>query len=425
MKTFGHPKGLYVLFLTEMWETFSFSGMRALLIFYMTKHLLFDQAYASNVYGIYIGLIYFTPLIGGILSDKLLGPYITTIIGCILMSIGHFCMMSEFLFYPALLLLILGHGAISPNIILQLKSLYKKEDHEVNSAFSIFYLGINLGPILSPIVCGTLGELYGWHYGFGAAGIGMIIGLFTFILGRKHILQNNNTSSCHYCLSPAQTNLNISWLQDNKIKNKLIGFLILILFGALFKAIYGQLGNTIALCIDNYTDRHILNWNIPASWFQALNPLTVVLMTPFITKLWSWQSKHHTEPTSLTKMAIGCILAGISFIFLIPTVSVAQTQEQAHILWPIVSIFTLTIGELYFCPIALLLVSKIAPTKIASMVIGLWYLSYFMGNCLSGFLGGFWNKLPKGGFFLFLSLFGLIIGFGIIATSKFLKRKLD
>jgi POT family proton-dependent oligopeptide transporter len=182
---FGHPKGLFVLFFTEMWERFSYYGMRALLVYYMVRHLMLPHSQASEIYGLYTGLVYLTPLFGGILADRVIGQRRAVIVGAVLMAIGHFMMVWESLFFPALAFLILGNGAFKPNISTQVGSLYAADDPRRDRAFSIFYVGINLGAFFSPLVCGTLGETYGWHYGFGAAGVGMITGLSVYLLGSR------------------------------------------------------------------------------------------------------------------------------------------------------------------------------------------------------------------------------------------------
>src|SRR5512146_1769574 len=183
----GHPAGLYVLFFTEMWERFSYYGMRSLLVYYMIKHLQFTQERSSEIYGLYTGLVYFTPLFGGILADRIIGQRRTVILGAVLMAVGHFLMAFESLFFPALLFLILGNGAFKPNISTQVGALYPPGDHRRDRAFSIFYMGINLGAFFSPLVCGTLGEKIGYPWGFGAAGVGMVIGLLVYLWGQKHL----------------------------------------------------------------------------------------------------------------------------------------------------------------------------------------------------------------------------------------------
>jgi POT family proton-dependent oligopeptide transporter len=184
---FGHPPGLFVLFFTEMWERFSYYGMRALLVYYMTKHLLMPQGQASHIYGLYCGLVYFTPLLGGLLADRRWGQHRCVVLGGALMAVGHFLMAFEALFYPALLFLILGNGCFKPNISAQVGGLYGEGDPRRDRAFSLFYVGINLGAFIAPLVCGTLGELWGWHYGFAAAGVGMLLGLVIYLLGQKHL----------------------------------------------------------------------------------------------------------------------------------------------------------------------------------------------------------------------------------------------
>jgi proton-dependent oligopeptide transporter, POT family len=427
IKRLTHPKGLYFLFFTEMWERFSFFGMRALLVYYMTKQLMLGQVYASNLYGLYTGLVYFTPFIGGILSDRFFGKRTSVILGAILMCIGHFSMMYEFLFYPALILLVFGSGLLSSNIILQVNDLYKNDEKKREAGFSVFYLGINLGAILSPIICGTLGELYGWHYGFGAAGIGMFLGLIIYLKGQKYLVdaetkqevsKPSDIEQCRAVLAEGSKT-------PNNIHNKIVAFVILILCGTLFRAAYSQQGNTIAIWLDSYTDRHILNWEMPAPWFQSFNSIFIVVLTPMLTKFWDWQLKRSFEQSHIIKMAIGCILTGASYLLLIPAAYIAQKTGQASLLWPTVFIFVLSIGELYFVPIALLLVARIAPVKIASMVMGIWYISYFIGNFLSGFLGGFWDKIPKSQFFLMISIVVFIAGLGLISASRFLKKTFD
>jgi proton-dependent oligopeptide transporter, POT family len=411
-----HPKGLYFLFFTEMWERFSFFGMRALLIYYMTKHLVFDQAYASHIYGLYTGFVYFTPFFGGLVADRFLGQHKTVITGAILMAIGHFLMAIESLFFPALTFLIIGNGAFIPNISTQIGALYKPGDHRRDRAFSIFYMGINIGATIAPLICGTLGEIYGWHYGFGAAGIGMLIGLTIYITGRKHLPPDSRTM---HSTNPIANKTN------QNIRNKFIVIFILMIFALIFRAVYGQQGNTLALWVDAYTNRNVFGWEMPASWFQSFNPFFIIFFTPFITSLWRWQAKRNCESSSIIKMAMGCIITSVAFLIMIPSAHGAVLNGQANILWPIACIFILTIGELYINPIALSLVTKIAPPKMVSMTMGIWYLAYFAGNYMAGFLGTFWEKLPKDIFFLMLSLIVLGAGIAMLSVAKPLKLAID
>src|SRR5215813_8168909 len=319
----GHPKGLAFLFTTEMWERFSYYGMKALLVLYMTKYLLLPdrsgtvlglasltrtlealfgplaiQPLASHIFGLYSGLVYLTPVFGGLLADRVLGQRHTVIIGAVLMAIGHFMMAFEPLLLFALLMLILGNGAFKPNISMQVGGLYQPGDARRDRAFSIFYVGINLGAFLAPLVCGTLGERVGWHYGFAAAGIGMTIGLAIYLYASPMLPPDR--------ITPIGERTPLSG-DDRRILGAL---LILFVPTSFFWATYEQQGNTIALWADTYTDRvvHLFAWSfeIPTTSFQSFNPFMIFAFTPLVVGLWAWQARRGREPGTLTKMALGC-----------------------------------------------------------------------------------------------------------------------
>lgn len=413
----GHPNGLYVLFFTEMWERFSYYGMRALLVFYMTKQLLYSHGQASQIYGLYTGLVYFTPLLGGLLADRVVGQRKTVILGGILMAIGHFLMAFENLFFPALGFLILGNGAFKPNISAQVGNLYPPGDRRRDRAFSIFYVGINLGAFLSPLVCGTLGEIYGWHYGFAVAGVGMLIGLFIYILGRRWLAPDLKTKA------KEDTSINQPLTRDDK--HRLGGLGIIALVGIVFWASYEQMGNTIALWADEDTDRRILGWEVPASWFQSLNPFCIFLFTPLITSLWAWQARRGKEPTSAAKIAAGCLLLGAAYLIMVPAARIyAVNGTPVSMLWTIAFIVVLTLGELFLSPVGLSLFSKLAPARMVSMLIGVWFLAQFAGNYLAGFLGRYWEIMPKGVFFLLIAGIPLAAGLLLFLALKPLQKAL-
>ncbi len=417
---FGHPKGLYVLFFTEMWERFSYYGMRALLVYYMIKHLLIPQAEASNIYGLYTGFVYFTPFFGGILADRYLGQRRTVILGGVLMAIGHFLMAFESLFYPALIFLIFGNGAFKPNISTQVGNLYNQGDHRRDGAFSFFYMGINLGAFFSPLVCGTLGELYGWHYGFAAAGVGMVAGLLIYIWGQKYLAPDNLMNKKEE--AKASTPTVKEELKKEEI-SRIWGLVTLCLITVLFWAVYEQQGNTLALWADGNTNREFLGWTIPASWFQSLNPAFIFIFAPLMMKFWGWQDKRDQEPCSVKKMAIGCLLVGVSFLIMIPAArSYAEGAGPVSMWWLVGCTFLLTMGELYLSPVGLSLVTKLAPVRMVSMLMGVWFLSSFFGNYASGFLGSFWEKMSKESFFILLSAISIAAGLAILAIYKPLKK---
>jgi POT family proton-dependent oligopeptide transporter len=408
----GHPKGLFVLFFTEMWERFSYYGMRALLVYYMVRHLKIPQEQASHIYGLYTGLVYLTPFFGGILADRVIGQHKAVIIGCILMSVGHFMMAWESLFLPALALLILGNGAFKPNISTQVGSLYPHGDPRRDRAFSIFYVGINIGAFFSPLVCGTLGEVYGWHYGFAAAGLGMLIGLVIYVLGNRLL----PSDALQHAKNPtAQTARALT----SGEKDRVWGLIAVCLVSIAFWAAYEQQGNTMALWADENTDRLILGWEFPASWFQALNPALIFLLTPFLTAFWSRQSREGVEPSAPVKMAIGCFLLSAGFlVMIVPARLHAASGMPVSFLWLGAFTFLVTLGELYLSPIGLSFVTKVSPARIVSTMMGVWFLAAFAGNYGAGYLGRYWEKLPRDVFFFMIAGVAFAAGVALLIVIR-------
>ena len=415
-KSRRHPPGLYVLFFTEMWERFSYYGMRSLLVYYMIKHLQFTQEQSSRIYGLYTGFVYFTPLFGGLLADRVLGQRRTVIVGGVLMAIGHFLMAVESLFYPALVFLILGNGAFKPNISTQVGALYPAGDNRRDRAFSIFYMGINLGAFFSPLVCGTLGEKIGYHWGFSAAGVGMVIGLLVYLSGQKHLasdlIMQKKESRQQQSSEPMTRG---DWVKIGAI-------FAMMALSIVFWSVYEQQGNTMALWADANTDRTILGWEMPASWFQAFNPLMIFIFVPLLNLFWARQDRRGKEPSSIAKMGIGCVLLASAFLILIPPARELAIHPKASLWWLTACTFVLTLGEVYLSPIGLSLVTKIAPARIVSLMMGVWFLSSFFGNYLSGYLGTFWEKMPKENFFLLMFALSFAAGLAFFALLKPLKK---
>ena len=411
-----HPPGLYVLFFTEMWERFSYYGMRSLLVYYMIKHLQFTQERSSEIYGLYTGFVYFTPLFGGMLADRLLGQRRTVVLGAVLMAIGHFLMAAESLFFPALLFLILGNGAFKPNISTQVGALYPAGDHRRDRAFSIFYMGINLGAFFSPLVCGTLGEKIGYHWGFGAAGVGMVVGLLVYLWGQKHLAPDLIMQKGQ----PAGQKTSEPMTREDWLKIGAIFAMMALCI--VFWSVYEQQGNTMALWADANTDRVIFGWEMPASWFQSFNPLMIFMFVPVLNMVWARQDRRGKEPSSVAKMGIGCILLSAGFLILIPPAMELAHHPRASLWWLFACTFMLTLGEIYLSPIGLSLVTKIAPARIVSMMMGVWFLSSFFGNYLSGYLGTFWGKMPRENFFLLMFSLSFAAGLAFFALLKPLKN---
>jgi POT family proton-dependent oligopeptide transporter len=431
---FGHPRGLTFLFTTEMWERFSYYGMRSLLVLYMTKYLLWPdhagnvvglltvkhaletifgpldvQPLSSQIWGLYTGLVYFTPIFGGLLADRVLGQRRTVVIGAILMAIGHFMMAVEQLFLFALLALILGSGCFKPNISTQVGGLYAPGDHRRDRAYSIFYVGINVGAFLAPLVCGTLGEEAGWHYGFAAAGVGMLIGLAIYLYALPFLPPDQ---------LPQVVTHNQRTPFDRSEWRSIIALLALFVPNTLFWATFEQMGNTTILWADADTDRTIgvfgLSAQIPTTWFLAFDPFMIFAFTPFVVALWAWQAARGTEPSTITKMAFGC--CGVAVANLVMVLAALHAGGgQASWLWLLGYFVVITLGELYLSPVGLSLVTKVAPARILSMMMGVWLATSFTGGFLAGYIGSFWNRMEKPEFFLMVAAIAALAGLMIFA----------
>lgn len=455
---FGHPIGLFVLFFTEMWERFSYYGMRGLLKLYMVNYLFVTtrtllqggsttvtgdpytvlgwrwiesllpadvQGQSSVIYGWYTGLVYLTPLFGGWLADRYWGQRKTVVVGGILMAMGHFVLAFENWFFLGLLLLILGNGAFKPNVSTQVGNLYAADDPRRDGAFTIFYMGINLGAFICNFVCGTLAAVYGWHYGFGAAGIGMVLGLIIYLFGQRYLAPdfihaNKNTHAATTAAAktndPAATGL-------TKDEWRRIGALIVLgVLNIVFWAVYEQQGNTMQTWADENTVwPTILGFTIPSTWFQSFNPFFIFVFAPLLDMFWRYQAGRNREPSSVAKMAIGCFILGLSFIVMIVG-AWSIGDGKGSLLWPVLCVFMLTIGELYLSPIGLSLVTKVSPPRLVSMMMGMWFLSSFFGNILSGYIGALYSVISKEAFFGILTIMGLVAGLAMLLMTKPLKR---
>ena len=447
----GHPVGLFVLFLTEMWERFSFYGMRGLLKLYMVNYLFVTgrqllqggpvtgqgdpmavwgwptiqallpgdvQGQASVIYGWYTGLVYLTPLLGGWLADRYWGQRKTVVVGGLLMALGHFIMAFENWFFVALMLLIIGNGAFKPNISTQVGGLYPADDPRRDGAFTIFYMGINLGAFICNLICGTLGAIYGWHYGFAAAGVGMVLGLIIYLSGQRFLADDSLTIARQAQLSHGGTTVPAKQKLNREEWQRIGALVLLCTLNIVFWAVYEQQGNTMQTWADENTAwPTIAGFTVPSTWFQSFNPLFIFLLAPFLDIFWSWQRRRNSEPSSVSKMAIGCTIVGLSFIVMLVGARIVGA-DKGSIFWPVACTFLLTIGELYLSPIGLSLVSKVAPVRIASLMMGMWFLSSFFGNTLSGYVGALYSQISKDSFFGLLTALGLISGAAIWALGR-------
>jgi proton-dependent oligopeptide transporter, POT family len=432
---FGHPRALAFLFVTEMWERFSYYGMRALLALYMVKYVLAERAdsvigldalrrgfevlfgplgiqpFASQIYGLFTSLVYLTPMIGGLLADRVLGQRRTVVIGASLMALGHLMMAFEPLFLIALIILILGNGAFKPNMSAQVGGLYASGDSRRDRAYSIFYVGINLGAFFAPLVCGTLGETIGWHYGFAAAGIGMLIALIVYLFASPLLPPDRIVTAAERGKEPLT--------RDDK--RAIAALFVLFAPVTFFWATFEQQGNTIALWADANTDRSLdfAFWSveIPATWFQAFNPFMIFAFTPFVVALWRSQARRGREPSTVIKMAIGCFGVAASNLILVAA-ALCAGDGRASWHWLLAYFVVITVGELYISPTGLSLVSKIAPTRYLSMLMGVWFATSFTGNFIAGWLGTFWTGMSKANYFAMIAAIAGAAGVAILLLDR-------
>jgi POT family proton-dependent oligopeptide transporter len=408
---FGHPRGLTILFLTEMWEKFSFFGMRALLVYYMIKQLAIPQSKASLIYGGYAAFAYFTPIIGGLIADRLLGRRKAVIIGGSIMALGHFCMAFEGLFYPALGLIALGNGLFLPSLPSQVHTLYAPGDPRREYAYNVYYVGINVGAVLAPLICGTLGEIYGWHYGFGAAGVGMCLGLVIYIAGGKYLPRFEDR--------PVRVQPEIADKDASAVRRLavLVGVICAVV---VFRGAYEQMGNTVAIWIDSSVSRAVTSaLQIPSTWFQALNPLLVFLLTPLLLAMWRRRSRPGQPSAPLRRMAIGAFtVAGAYILLALVTHESAVTGTPAHWVWVVAFFLIYTTGELFILPTGLALFGRIAPRTLAATVMAFWFSGSFAGNLFAGGFGTLWNRLHEVAFFSLTAVVAAAAGAMLLAMER-------
>jgi POT family proton-dependent oligopeptide transporter len=389
---FGHPRGLTVLFLTNMWEQFSYYGMRALLVYFMTKQLLLGQAQASLIYGAYTACAYFTPIIGGLMVDRFLGKRRAIIIGASVMAAGHFMMTFEPLFYLALATIALGNGLFLPTLPSQVGDLYQRDDPRRGWAYNVYYVGINIGGFLAPVACGTIGELYGWHYGFGLAGVGMLAGLLIYLSGSKYLPPDSALAERREPGAPVGSFNRHTMLM-------LIGIGIAV---TVFRSAYEQVGNTVALWSDSGVDRQAGNFVIPMTWFQSLNPLFVMLMTPPLLAYWRRRADAGGAQAPARHMALGALILSGAYLLLAGLVWLGHGSPTP---WPWLALFfaIFTFGELFILPTGLGLFARLAPAGRTTTTVGAWFLIIFSGSLSAGAIGSLWSRLDHSMFFVLLA----------------------
>ncbi len=464
----GHPKGLYVLFFSEMWERFSYYGMRALLIFYMTKVLQYSDEVASWRYGAYTGLVYATPLFGGMIADRFLGYRRAIVLGGILMALGHFAMAVEhpIFFYGALALLIAGNGFFKPNISTLVGTLYPQGDARRDGAFTIFYFGINLGAFFSPLVCGLIGETYGWHYGFTLAGIGMVIGLTVFVKGSRWLGDHGLPPRPEALREPILGRLNKSWAlyiaivlflplaavlvyqprsvqaivpvlgvlflayigfelarSTREERGRIIVILVLVFFSITFWACFEQAGSSLNLFTDRHVDRTVFGWTIPASVFQSVNPGFILLLSIPFAMMWTKLGRANRNPSSALKFTLGLFQMAAGFVAMVIAARQANDSGSAHLGWLILAYLLHTTGELCLSPVGLSMITKLAPMKLAAMLMGVWFLSNAFANVIAGMIAAVTSgEAGYEGVFTMIVYFAAGAGAVLLLLVPFLKK---
>ncbi|TWI02676.1 POT family proton-dependent oligopeptide transporter [Luteimonas cucumeris] len=400
---FGQPRGLTILFLTQMWEIFSYYGMRTLLVYYMTKQLLFAQEKSSLIYGTYTAMAYFTPILGGVIADRWLGKRRAVVIGASVMAVGHFMMAFEPLFFVALATIALGNGLFLPSLPSQINDLYRPGDARRGRAYNVYYVGINVGGFLAPLVCGTLGELYGWHYGFGAAGVGMFIGLLIYLVGQRYLPAEPAKKN------PAASIGETSGHRTSRVWLLLLGVGIAV---TIFRGAYEQIGNTLPLWTDVGVDRVVGTFSIPMTWFLSLNPLLVIAMTPLLLAHWRRRADTGRDLPPARKMAMGALIVAAAYL-LLAGVAALSGSGGASWLWLVAFFVVLTFGELYILPTGLGLFARLAPPRLGATTVASWFLAVFSGSLLAGIVGTLWSRIDPPAFFSLLAVLAVLAAVGL------------
>lgn len=475
----GHPPGLFVLFFAEMWERFSYYGMRALLILYLTKHFLFTDDRAYITYGAYTSLVYITPIIGGYLADLWLGQRKAVLYGAVLLVIGHLLMGLEGdggnnpiylqFTYLALSFIIVGSGFLKANISVIVGALYPRDDPRRDPAFTIFYIGINLGAALGALACGIAGETWGWSYGFGLAGLGMVAGAIVFTVFRP-LLMNRAEPPDPEALKAPVLGIRLEWLiylggvlgvgaiwvliQHQQLvggllgltgavlagyllyvacaeltaaeRSRIIAILILMMLSILFWALFEQAGSSLNIYVDRNVDRHILGFEVPASVFQSLNAIYIVVLAPGLAWIWTGLSQRNLDPSAPAKFGLGLIQLGAGFLIL-----VAGDTASGGTGTPVIFVFLIyllhTTGELCLSPVGLSAVTRMAPARLAGLLMGAWFFATAIGNFVAGLIaqateGGGSAPGQINAVYSKVGLVAVVVGVLTIAASPLIRR---
>ena len=435
-----HPPGLAILASTELAERFSYYGMTALLALYMVKQLLLpghaehvvglaglrrlfefrgpmsDQAFASLIYGWYGGLVYFTPLMGGWIADRWLGTKRTVILGALLMAGGHLAMSFDASFLAALAMLILGSGCLKGNISAQVGTLYPAEAESLRErGFTIFSTAINIGAVAGPIATGAVALLYGWHAGFALAAGLMLCGLSIYLVGSRY-LPGQRSARAHKAVLPPLS-------PDERVRTWCLAGVIALLIPV--NVTYTMIWNIGVVWVDRHVDLMSPFGPVPASWFNSVDSFASIVIAPALVAFWAWQARRKTEPPGMIKIAVGCAITGASGLLLAAGCLTADPSGKVSVLWPLAGWFGMGVGFMWYWPITLALVSKAAPPKVNSTLMGATFLALFFGSTIMGWVGSFYDQMGNAAFWTLDGSISLLTAILIFALSRPITRILE
>ncbi|MCA1751792.1 MAG: peptide MFS transporter [Flavobacteriales bacterium] len=423
----GHPKGLYILFFTELWERFSYYGMRAILVLYLVAGVTGDNpgfgwsnSEALQLYGWYTMLVYVASIPGGWIADKVWGQKRTVLIGGLLLCAGHgvLAIDAPWAFFTGLALIVVGVGGLKPNISTMVGGLYPPGDDRRDKGFTIFYIGINVGAFLSALAVGYVGEVYGWHYGFGMAGIGMLLGQAVFMWGTKYLIGIGEAAGSASDEDKEILKRDLTPIERDRMKVMILSFLLIIVFWGAFE----QAGGLMNLYAEEKTNRVFMGFTVPASWFQSVNAFFIITLGTGVAGFWYNRKQKGKESSSLFKMAIGVIIMGWGFLFMTGAAMEHDATGSSAMYWLVLAYLFHTVGELCASPVALSFITKLAPLKYASLMMGIYFAATGIGNKVAGLLGEWAQSAGDLEIFTGIALFCTVIGGIVIAMLKPLKR---
>ena len=438
---FGHPRGLWVLAGTELWDRISFHGMQAMLTLYMAGELLLPgrvehvvgfagyrafvegitgplsaQALATQTFGLYVGLIYFTPVFGGLIGDRLIGRRAAVTLGALSMTLGHFCLAFDQSFLLALLLLILGAGLLRGNLSAQIKSLYAEGDRREADAFQLYYFAVCFGAFIAPIATGALSAVYGWHVGFAFAGVGMLIGLVFYLVGQRHLPRDVKRL-------PGQGEDAVKRPPlTREERRRILGLLAIWPIGVCFWLAQSQVWNVYNLWVRDHVNLQVAAFTVPVPWLQALDGLAPAAFVPCVIALSRWQAARNCEPNLYVKLSIGCLIFALGLVWLACAPLVAGAGGRAPLLWPVGFHIISNLGAVYFAPVVLALYAAQAPGHLRGFMIGVQTLSVFVGSVISGRMGSLYETVDPPTFWLINAAVVGVAGLILLIAQPVLRR---